>query len=76
MDEAAEPLGHVANPAGLAVFAVADDVDADVRLLAHDAGDFVPQGLFVAPPRRRAARGRAPTGCCGSTSAAPGCRHA
>ena len=27
MDEAAEPLGDVADPAGLAVFAVADDVD-------------------------------------------------
>ena len=47
MDEAAEPLADVANPAGLAVLAVADDIDADLRLLAHDAGDFIPQGLFV-----------------------------
>ena len=47
MDEAAEPLGDVADPAGLAVFAVADDVDADVRLLANHAGDFLPQGLFI-----------------------------
>ncbi len=47
MHEAAEPLGDVANPAGLAVFAVADDVHADVRLLANDAGDFLPQGLFI-----------------------------
>ena len=47
MDEAVEPLGDVADPAGLAVFAVADDIHADVRLLANDAGNFLPQGLFI-----------------------------
>ena len=48
MDEAAEPLGDVANPAGLAVFAVADHVNADVCLLANNAGDFLLKGLFYA----------------------------
>ncbi len=47
MDEAAQPLGDVADPAGLAEFAVADDVDADLGLLAHDAGDLRAQGALV-----------------------------
>ena len=40
MDEATEPLGDVANPAGFAVFAVADYVNADVCLLANNTGNF------------------------------------
>jgi hypothetical protein len=47
MDEAAEPLGDVANPAGFAIFAVADYVNADVCLLANNAGDFLLKGLFI-----------------------------
>jgi len=45
--KAAEPFRDVADPPSLAVFAVADDVDAGLRLLAHDARDFVAQRLSV-----------------------------
>jgi hypothetical protein len=47
MDKSAQPLGDVANPSSLAVFAVADHVHADVRLLLNNTGDFCPQGLCV-----------------------------
>ena len=47
MIKAAEAFGDVADPAGLAVFAVADDVDAGLGLFAHDARDFVAQRLPV-----------------------------
>ena len=47
VDEAAEPLGDVADPPRLAVLAVADDVDADARLLAHDPGDLLVQRPLV-----------------------------
>jgi hypothetical protein len=42
--EAAHALEHVTRPAdGLAVFAVVDDVDADLRLLAHHVSDRIVQ---------------------------------
>ena len=42
--ETAHALEHIARPAdGLAVFAVIDDVEADVGLLFHHFGDAVMQ---------------------------------
>ena len=45
MHKTTETLGHVSDPAGLAEFAVADDVDPRLGLLAHDVGHLLPQGL-------------------------------
>jgi len=45
--EAAEPFGNVADPTRLAEFAIANDVDTDVRLLANDGGNLSPQGPFI-----------------------------
>jgi hypothetical protein len=42
--KAAHALEHVPRPAdGLAVFTIVDDVEADIRLLAHNVGDAVVQ---------------------------------
>src|SRR4029079_17168108 len=46
--EATETLGHLADPAGLAVFAVGDDVDADIGLLLDDTRNFFAQDLAIA----------------------------
>ena len=46
--EAAQALQHVLRPADrFAELAVADDVDADLGLLAHDLGDRLLQALVV-----------------------------
>jgi hypothetical protein len=45
--ETAQPPQHIARPAdGLAVFAVVDDVEADLGLFAHHLGDAVMQACF------------------------------
>jgi hypothetical protein len=45
--ETAHACEHIARPAnGLAIFAVIDDVDTDLRLFAHDIGDSIMQAGF------------------------------
>ena len=45
MNKSAEALGNVANPPGFAVLTVADHIDADLGLLAHDVSNFLTQKL-------------------------------
>ena len=41
-----QPLDHIAGPtAGLSEFTITDDVDAHLRLLAHDLGNRISQGI-------------------------------
>jgi hypothetical protein len=47
MHEAAEPFGNVADPTRFAEFAIANDVDTDVRLLVNDGGNLSPKGPFI-----------------------------
>ncbi len=49
MNETAEPLGDIANPAGFAVFAITDNVDADLGLPADNSGNLVAERPFKPP---------------------------